>query len=130
MKLEHALDVIATDIKPTEDRQAFFRVAEYIFAHKSEIEHLSYSAIAKLAQIQVPDQLLRLTQYLAGERVKLLEMKFELVIDNDITPLDDETIYHAETSGELIHPETGVPIENYSRHVYPYFVVSAEVSNG
>lgn len=130
MNLEHALGVIASDINPAEDREAVCRVAEHIFAHKSEIKHLSYSAIAQLAQVQLPEQLLKLTQYLVGERTKLLEMKFELIIDNEITPLDDETIYHAETSGELIHPETGIAVDNYDRYVYPYFIVSPEVDNG
>jgi hypothetical protein len=46
-------------------------------------------------------------------------MKFELIIDDCITPLDDETVYHAETTGSLIHPDTGYPVENYSHHVYP-----------
>lgn len=130
MNLDHALSIIAEDIRPTEDQQAIFRLAEYIFAHKKDIKHLTYSAIAQLVDVRGPEKILRIAQYLSGERVKILEMKFELIIDDCITPLDDETVYHAETTGSLIHPDTGYPVENYSHHVYPYFVPSSEVENG
>lgn len=129
MNLDHALSIIAEDIGPAEDRQAIFCLAEYVFSHKEDIKHLTYSAISQLVDVRRPESLLKIAQYLSGERVKILEMRFELIIDDCITPLDDETIYHAEVTGLLIHPDTGYPVENYSNHVYPYFVPSLEVQN-
>lgn len=130
MNLGKALSKIAEDIRPAEDQQAVFRLAEYIFAHKKDIKHLTYYAISQVVDIKRPEKLLQIAQYLSGERVKLLEMKFELIIDDCVTQLDDETVYHAETTGSLIHPETGYPVENYTRYVYPYFIPSSEVENG
>lgn len=130
MNLDHALSIIAEDIRPAEDQRAVFRLVEYVFTNKKDIKHLTYSAIAQLADVRQPEKLLRMAQYLSGERVKILEMRFELIIDDCITPLDDETIYYAETTGLLIHPETGHSVEDYSRYVYPYFVPSSEVQNG
>ncbi|MFP3499271.1 hypothetical protein SB759_34195, partial [Pseudomonas sp. SIMBA_059] len=88
----------AEDIEGADDRQSFTRLAEYVYAHQNEIKHLTYSYIAQLAGITRPEKLLQVTQYLSGERVKLLQMRFELIIDNDVFPLDDETVYHAETT--------------------------------
>lgn len=130
MKLDNVLNIIAEDFEGADDQQTFARLAEYIFTHKSDLQHLTYSFIAKVAGTKKPEKILQITQYLLGERVKLLEIKFELIIENDIFQLDDETIYHAETTGNLIHPETGYPVENYDRFVYPYFVPSEELENG
>lgn len=130
MKLGSALNIIAEDFERDDDRQPFIRLAQYFFAHQKEIKHLTYSSIAQVAGITRPDKLLQVTQYLSGERVKLLRMKFELIIDDDIFPLDDETMYHAETTGDLIHPETGRRVDDYDRLVYPYFILSEEVENG
>jgi hypothetical protein len=56
MNLDHALSIIAEDIRPTEDQQAIFRLAEYIFAHKKDIKHLTYSAIAQLVDVRGPEK--------------------------------------------------------------------------
>lgn len=130
MKLDHALSIISEDIVAVEERQGFVRLAEYVFAHKKDLKHMTYSLVAQVVGSKRPDEVLRITQYLSGERVKLLEMKFELIIDDAITPLEDEVVYHAETTGSLIHPETGNPVADYEGHVYPYFIPSEEVDNG
>ena len=130
MKLDYALATIAEDIRPSENQKVFACLAEYVFAHKKEIKHLTYSSIAKVIGTQRPEMLLQVAQYLSGERVKLLEMKFELIIDDNIIPLDDETVYHAEITGSLIHPDTGYPDKDYDRYIYPYFIPSREIENG
>jgi hypothetical protein len=130
MKLENALSIIADDIRDAEEQEVLLCLAKYLFANNKEIKHLTYSNIAQVTGSKQPETLLRITQYLAGERVKLLDMKFELIIDEDITPLDEETMYHAETTGDLVHPDTGRTVENYDQFVYPYFIPSREIENG
>ena len=122
MNLTGALELIEEDISSPEERAVFACLATYVYRYHSDLKHLTYSRIASIVGSQDPRVLLRATQYLSGERVRLLRMKFELIIDEETHYLDDEAVHDAELNGVLFHPETGRPVDNYERFVYPFFV--------
>lgn len=122
MNLEGALGLISQDISSPEERDVSARLAEYVYRNHHYLKHLTYSRISSIVGTQDPVTLLKITQYLSGERVKLLQMRFELIIDGETFYLDEETVHHAEVSGCLIHPDTGRPVDNYENFVYPFFV--------
>lgn len=72
-------------------------------------------------------QILSAVQYLCGDRVNLLEMKFELIDETGIYPLDNTEIKCAETTGGLTHPESGELISDFEDKVYIYFEPSSLV---
>jgi hypothetical protein len=130
VKLADALNIISEDVISSDEQLAYSRLVEYVYARHKKIEHLSYTQISKVMQIDRPDVLLRAAQYFSGERVKLLQMKFELIFENSIFLLGSEAVHDAEETGELIHPVTGNPVPNYEQHVFPFFVPSCEIGNG
>lgn len=128
MNLDSALKKIRKDLSP-ELQGASARLVEYVFLHKKEIKHLSYTRIAQIIETQEPSVLLAVVQYCAGARLGLLDMRFELILNDSVFELDNSDVHDAENGGVLIHPETGDPVENYERHVYPFFVPSSLVGH-
>jgi hypothetical protein len=127
MNLQGALDLIERDMQ-SPFKEASTRLAEHLYKHQDEVRHLPYSRIAQIIQSSDPKILLMVTQYCSGSRLKLLQMKFELIIEGDTIPLEDDDIYLAQTHGYLIHPETGNTVENYETVVFPYFIPGEIVS--
>ncbi len=129
MNLDGALSLIREDLPRPALREASHRLAEYIYAHHKEIRHLSYTRIAQIIGSNDPATLIGVTQYCAGERLGLLKIKFELIIDDESTELEDEEVFFAEQTGYLIHPETGEPVYGYESHVYPFFIPGKAVTH-
>jgi hypothetical protein len=68
-------------------------------------------------------------QYLCGERVHLLEAKFEL-IDNGISfPISNSLLKSARKTGKLVHPESSKLISDFEDKVFMYFQPSSLVQN-
>jgi hypothetical protein len=68
-------------------------------------------------------------QYLCGERVHLLEAKFEL-IDNGISfPISNSLLNDARKTGELVHPENSKLISDFEDKVFIYFQPSTLVQS-
>lgn len=130
MNIHDAITTVSEDFSSSEELQAYVRLVEYVYAHHDKITHLSYSFLAQIMQVNRPDILLQATQYFSGERVKLLQMKFELIIGDDVYRLENSDVYEAEVSGELTHPHTGDSIPGYQQYVFPFFVPADEVRNG
>lgn len=127
MNLNSIKAVIADDGLSSVIQRYSLMLADYIFEHKNEIKHLTYSAIAEIIKTNNAAELLEVVQYCSGASVRLLETRYELIIDDRSVYLPDEYIYAAAVEGVLIDPETGHEVENYKEHVYPYFVVSEEL---
>lgn len=72
-------------------------------------------------------QILAAVQYLCGDKVNLLEIRFELIDESGIYPLDNSEVRYAETTGRLVHPESGQLIDDFDEKVYIYFEPSSLV---
>jgi hypothetical protein len=96
--------------------------------------HITYSLLQKsiqdLQQTAYKDRdLLLAVQYLCGERVPLLEAKFEL-IDNGISfPISNSVLKNARETGELIHPQNGGLIIDFEDRIFMYFQPSSLIQN-
>lgn len=128
MSLNSALEMINKDLPPIQ-REASARLAEYVFAHYQYIKHLSYSRIAQVTNLNDHQTLLAIVQYCSGARLGLLEMKFELIIEDEVFEVEDSEIFDAQISGILTHPKSGQPIENYEDYIYPFFVPGKKVGS-
>ena len=130
MNLADAIDIVNGDVKTSDELQAYLKLLNYVYEHRDTIEHLSYSKIAKVMGVSRPDLVFKAAQYFSGNHVKLLQMNFELIIDDECLLLDHEQVYSAEITGVLIHPEKGYPVADYTNHVFPFFTLTEEVKGG
>jgi hypothetical protein len=68
-------------------------------------------------------------QYLCGERVHLLDAKFELV-DNGVSfPISNSLLNDARKTGKLAHPKNSKLISDFEDKVFIYFQPSSLVQN-
>lgn len=73
--------------------------------------------------------LLKAVQYLCGDRIKLLDINFELLEDEEFFPLSKSDVSDAKKTGELVHPQTGEIVEDFEEKVFMYFVPSSLIKN-
>ena len=85
--------------------------------------HITYGSLRKVVGLQYKDnELLKAIQYLCGERINLLEEKFELIENDDnIFALSNNEVGLAQATGKLFHPETGELVSNFKEKVFMYF---------
>ena len=91
---------------------------------------MTFTRLGRIVQSEDSLLLLQMTQYLAGAGVQLLDVRFELIIDDEVFDLDSEYLEDARRTNRLMHPEAGVEIFDYESKVYPYFVPSQVVLEG
>lgn len=108
---------------------ACVRLVEYLYSYE-DISHLTFTRLGRIVQSEDSLLLLQMTQYLAGAGVQLLDVRFELIIDDEVFDLDSEYLEDARRTNRLMHPEAGVEIFDYESKVYPYFVPSQVVLEG
>jgi hypothetical protein len=98
-------------------------ILEYLTKDSSkDVSHLTYVRLSQISNFgQVDAALLRSIQYLCGDRVPLLESKFELIENNNHYQVSTSEIVEAEAVNYLIHPITGEAIDNYKDKVFVYY---------
>lgn len=99
-------------------------IIEYL--KKIDFSKVSYITYGDLRQ-QLKDNeenhlLLQAIQYLSGDRIHLLDIKFELITEDDESiEVSKQELSHARAVGTLIHPDTGEAIGNFEEKVFIYF---------
>ncbi|MDB9524770.1 hypothetical protein PN498_02120 [Oscillatoria sp. CS-180] len=98
-------------------------IVDYIFSVPcDQLAYLTYGTFRNVTQNKYSNQeLLSAIQYLYGDVMKVLEVKFEYIEDGEDYPLDKEELAKAEETGYLVHPETGKEIEDFRDKVFIYF---------
>ncbi len=127
MEYQVAISMIRQDLGASEVAEASERLAAHVYGSWRKIKHLTYSNISSIAGSVDPKVIFAVTQYLSGEAVSILQVRFELIFDNETFELEDEDVYAAQEQGFLVHPEWGTQISDYARHVYPFFIPGAAV---
>jgi hypothetical protein len=90
--------------------------------------HITYGSLRKVVGTNYGDnELLTAVQYLCGERIHLLDAKFELIDSDNCINISNSELNFARETGQLIHPENGELIRNYEEKVYIYFQPSSLV---
>jgi hypothetical protein len=65
-------------------------------------------------------------QYLSGDKVHLLDIKFEFINEDDESyEVSKSELSHAKAVGSLVHPETGETICDFEEKVFIYFQPSS-----
>lgn len=127
MDYQVAIDMIRQDLGASELAKASERLTAHVYSSWQDIHHLTYSSISNIAGSADPKIIMAVTQYLSGEAVSILQIKFELILGNDTFELEDEDVYAAHEQGFLVHPEWGTQIVDYAGHVFPFFIPGAAV---
>lgn len=91
----------------------------------SKLRHLTQRNILRWLNDGKIDRLVNSICYLTGDRVPLLEMKFEFIEDEEIIQISNEALAEADKTGILLHPTNKVPVENYKEKIFPYFVLTS-----
>ncbi len=92
--------------------------------------HITYGSLKKAVGIVLDDKdLLMAVQYLCGDKIHLLEAKFEL-IDNEINiDISNSALKEARETGELVNPENGELVSDFEDKVVMYFQPSSLVAS-
>lgn len=84
--------------------------------------HLTYSLLKAQLKPSSDTELLLAIQYLSGDAVGVLEMKFEFADESgEFFPVDDVTVAEARNTNVFYHPLTGEPVPNFQSAILVYF---------
>lgn len=125
------VDQIKNDWSTKIQSEICIAILNYLFHDKSKnISHITYASLRKITgDIYDNEDLMTAIQYLSGDRVKLLDVKFELIENEQFFDISNIELKEARKTGELVHPETAELIKDYQEKVYVYFQPSSLVKN-
>lgn len=128
---QEILDRITEDWGQKPQSTICARILDYLLRIETNLSlHITYGSLRKVISGNYDNrELLTAVQYLCGERVHLLEAKFELIDDDEYVDIPNSELNHARATGQLVHPETGELISNFEEKVYIYFQPSSLVEN-
>ncbi|KGK02586.1 hypothetical protein [Pseudoalteromonas sp. ND6B] len=88
----------------------------------SALHHMTFSTIKDLIDLDLNStEVVRVTQYLCGEKLQLLEAGFEYITDEESFILDEDNCYYAFSENAIAHPETGNLISDVKKDIYMFF---------
>ena len=86
------------------------------------LSHITYGNLRKVVGKSYDDkEILSAVQYLCGDKLHLLDTKFELIEDENFIDVSKSDMHSATATGKLCHPETGELISNFEERVFIYF---------
>ncbi len=112
------------------------QVINFLASHRAKrLNHITLGTF--LAELKLPSDeanyrhLLEATEYLCNSQTHLLNRRFTLILpeEDDHVAVDDATMAQAFASGNLIHPKTGEPVEDFKDKLYPYFEPTVKLRN-
>ncbi|EOD56523.1 hypothetical protein [Aeromonas molluscorum] len=111
------------------DKPVHMSAASQILAHLVEqplynLQHISFSSIRRITSSELNDYDLMSIAMSIALFSGLLDIKHELIFDDDQIDIDVDDIKLAETSGYLVHPVTGREVKDYKSHIFIYFECS------
>lgn len=130
MSYQKLLETVRTDWENMPDlARACEMVIEKISQKDAEsLQHLTFASINQLSESTLePNDVVRITQYLAGERVGLFNTGFEYIGPEGQFILDDENSHYAYHENAIAHPQTGQLIEDVKNDVFMFFSVNGGV---
>jgi len=130
MSYQKLLEIVRTDWESMPNlASACEKIIEKISQKDAKAwQHLTFASINNLSDSMLePHDVVRITQYLAGERVKLFKTGFEYIGEEGQFILDSENSYYAYHENAIAHPETGKLIEDVKNDVFMFFTVNEGV---
>lgn len=104
-------------------------ILNYLLDDKSRnLSHITYGSLQKVVGNNYDNRdLLIAIQYLCGDKIKLLEAKFELIDEDNFFDISNYELKNARKTGKLVHPDTGELITDFEKRVFIYFQPSSLV---
>ncbi|WP_311747688.1 hypothetical protein [Proteus vulgaris] len=127
MRRQQLIDLVKQDwSSQPKIAQACENVIKNISNKNAEVfRHLTFLSIQKLTNLDLTSEdIVKLTQYLSGERVGLFTAGFEYIDSHDQFILDADNSYYAYFENKIAHPITGHVIENVKSNVFMFFTLN------
>lgn len=108
------------------------KIFDYLLSRPIEqLRHLTPGSLkVAIKENRSDTDLIKIIQYLSGDRMGVLSTHFEFVDEfENFYPLEYEDIKYAQNTGKLVHPKTGESVENYEDKVLMYFTPTALIKN-
>lgn len=125
---ERAIQLIRTDfISRPEVARACTSVVNYLISEPEQnLRHLTFGDIFRVVtQSTGQDFTSAAIAYLSGDRARILDMCFEFIDGDDIFEVSAEEVKDAQNTNVFIHPDSGVAVDEFEKHVFVYFVPSS-----
>jgi hypothetical protein len=92
--------------------------------------HITYGSLRKAVGMVFDDKdLLMAVQYLCGDKIHLLETRFELIDNESSIDISNSELKIARVTGKLVNPENGELVSDFEDKVVVYFQPSSLVTN-
>ncbi len=96
--------------------------------------HITYGSLHRVISKATPQaysdiEMLMAIQYLCGDRVNALDVKFELIEDDNYIEISKHDLNDANRTGQLFHPETGELVKDFPDKIYIYFQPTSLLKN-
>lgn len=105
-----------------------FAIIDYMERRSpSELQMLTFTSLRHAANKETIDsELLNAITILVSSKVAALDAH-AMLVDDDHTEheISLEYLNSARSVGELIHPETGLPVRDFESKIFPFFAPSA-----
>ncbi|MGC4734075.1 hypothetical protein [Providencia hangzhouensis] len=128
MSSQQLIDLVKQDWSgQPEIAQACENVIKNIISEKNAevFRHLTFLAIQKLTDSALTSEdIVRLTQYLSGERVGLFSAGFEYIGLHGQFVLDADNSRYAYFENKIAHPVTGDVINDVKDNVFMFFALN------
>jgi len=99
------------------------KIFDYLLSRPiDQLRHLTTGSLkVAIGENRSDIDLIKVIQYLCGDRTGVLSLHFEFVDEENYYPLDNDDIKYAQNTGKLSHPRTGEYVENFEEKVLMYF---------
>lgn len=102
-------------------------IIRYLYSRPTDhLKHLTHGSLKSSVGAHDDQELLLVVNYLAGERAKVFDTKFEFYDESSDSfyPLSIDEIRQAKKTGALVNPCTGEEVRGFESNVMLYFVIS------
>ncbi|WP_286395083.1 hypothetical protein [Pseudanabaena mucicola] len=120
---------INKDLGNSSKAEICVEILDYLL-RSPKISHITYGSLRKVVSDKYKNEdLLAAIPYITGDSTNLLEVNFELRIDDETIPLPltVSEVKIADRTKTLYNPETGELVENFEDKVFMYFSPSSLV---
>jgi hypothetical protein len=131
MSRQKIIDQIYEDWGTKPQSKICIAILEYLLRiNNNSSFHITYGSLKKAVGIVLDDKdLLMAVQYLCGDRIHLLEAKFELIDNENSIGISNSELTIAKATGKLFHPENGELVSDFEDKVVMYFQPSSLVTS-
>ena len=124
MSLKTITDEIGKSWPHTPATDLCIKILEFIDkSPRNNLNFLTFKSFCNAVdKSYIDESLLTAINILVSSRNPLLETH-AMLVDNDETEheISSEDFSYAQATGELIHPYSGQPVENFEEHIIPFF---------